>query len=98
MRRRRDGRRALRLAGAVLMVAGAASIVWALVVWQWQDPFTNLYTAYQQRKLASSYKHRLATYKPPVLQKAPAGAAPKPSIATEQLQIAVAARRYRTLL
>jgi sortase A len=98
MRRRRDGRKALRLVGAAFMVAGAASIVWALVVWQWQDPFTNLYTAYQQRKLASSYKHRLATYRPPVLQKAPAGATPKASIAAERRQIALAARRYRTIL
>jgi sortase A len=97
MRRRPDRRRLLRLVGTALMVAGAASIVWALVVWQWQDPFTNLYTTYQQHKLESSYKHRLAAYKPPVLQRPVAGA-PQPSIETEQREIALAARRYRATL
>ena len=38
-----------------MIVAGVCSIAWALLVWQWQDPFTAVYTKYQQHKLASSF-------------------------------------------
>ena len=34
-----------------MIVAGLLSIGWALLVWQWQDPFTLLYTKYEQRQL-----------------------------------------------
>ena len=95
MRRRADGRRVLRLVGAALIVMGASAIIWAIVVWQWQDPFTDVYTAYQQHKLASRYKKRLATYRLPVLH---ATATTKPSVAVEERQIALAARRYRATL
>ena len=37
-------RRWIRLFGTVLAVSGALILIWALVVWQWQDPFTALYT------------------------------------------------------
>ncbi len=48
-------RRAVRLLGTFLAVAGALTLLWALVVWQWQDPFTALYTKWEQRQLASQY-------------------------------------------
>ena len=87
------------------MVIGAASILWALVVWKWQDPFTAVYTAYEQRQLASRYEKRLATYHlPPIREQGtaqPGIAQPgiaQPSIATEQRRIALAARRYRLSL
>src|SRR5581483_2563882 len=57
-------RRAIRLTGTLLIVAGGLALVWALVVWQWQDPFTGLYTRWQQHKLAARYEKELATYKP----------------------------------
>jgi sortase A len=79
------------------MLAGAASIVWALVVWQWQDPFTDIYTTYRQHQLASKYHKRLAAYKPPVLRRGVTGTA-KPSVAAERRQVALAAREYRKLL
>ncbi len=44
-------RRLGRTTGLVLVVAGALTLIWALVVWQWQDPFTALYTTWQQHRL-----------------------------------------------
>jgi sortase A len=37
-------------------------LIWTVVVWRWQDPFTALYTLYKQHQLASSYEHRAASY------------------------------------
>jgi sortase A len=37
--------------GSVLIGAGALGLVWVVVVWQWQDPFTALYTTWQQHEL-----------------------------------------------
>jgi sortase A len=92
MHRRPDGQRALRVAGVVLNDAGAACMLWVLVVWQWQDPFTALYTTYEQRQLASRYEKRFAAYRPPAI---PGQGKAQPSIASEQRQIALAAHRYR---
>src|SRR5436309_9966019 len=41
-------RRLARAAGLLLAGAGALTLIWAVVVWQWQDPFTALYTTWQQ--------------------------------------------------
>ena len=46
------------LLGTLLAVAGALTLVWALLVWQWQDPFTALYTTWKQHQLASQYDKR----------------------------------------
>jgi sortase A len=55
-------RRSLRIAGTALAAAGALVLVWVVVVWQWQDPFTALYTHWKQHQLAKSYEHRFANY------------------------------------
>ena len=69
-RRRADRRRSklggldarpLRILGTLLIVAGVLTLAWALVVWQWQDPFTALYTKWQQQQLASQYDKRIAS-------------------------------------
>jgi sortase A len=52
----------VRIAGTALAVAGALVLVWVVVVWQWQDPFTALYTHWKQHQLARSYDHRFASY------------------------------------
>jgi sortase A len=39
-----------------LTVAGALALVWTLLVWQWRDPFTSLYTEVEQRRLARAYE------------------------------------------
>ena len=57
-------RRIARLAGAALIAAGALTLAWTLVVWQWQDPFTALYTTWQQDRLAGQLQHELRAYRP----------------------------------
>ena len=52
-------RRALRLLGTLMVVAGLAALAWSFVVWRWEDPFTSLYTAYEQRELADGLDARI---------------------------------------
>ena len=52
----------MRIAGTALVVAGALVLVWVVVVWQWQDPFTALYTHWKQHQLAKSYERRFSSY------------------------------------
>jgi sortase A len=59
-------RRAVRLLGTFLAVAGALTLLWALVVWQWQDPFTALYTKWEQHQLASQYDKRARSFVPQI--------------------------------
>ncbi|MFL5922068.1 MAG: sortase [Gaiellaceae bacterium] len=81
-------RRILRITGTVLAVGGVALLVWVVVVWRWQDPFTALYTTWKQRQLSSSYDRRAEAYhRPPVK--------PGASLATTTAQIRLEARRYR---
>ena len=44
-------RRLARIVGALMVVAGVLTLAWAVVVWRWQDPFTALYTHWQQSRL-----------------------------------------------
>jgi sortase A len=55
-------RRIVRIAGTALAVAGVLVLVWVVVVWQWQDPFTAIYTHWKQHQLAQSYNRRFASY------------------------------------
>jgi sortase A len=57
-------RRAARITGGLLMVAGALTLAWAVTVWQWQDPFTAMYTHWQQHKLAQSLDREIAAFRP----------------------------------
>ena len=83
-------KRFLRIAGTILAGAGLLAAVWALTVWQWQDPFTALYTSHQQRQLAADYEHTEAAYVPALPRRS--------SVRDEQRRIARAARRYRARL
>jgi sortase A len=85
-------RRAVRSLGSLLVLAGAGLLVWCLLVWLWEDPFTGLYTRYEQRALSDSYERLEEAYRPrtPAPTKRPA------SLAVERRQIAREARRYRT--
>ncbi len=40
------------------------TLVWALLVWQWQDPFTAAYTTWKQHQLAQSLDKEFAAYRP----------------------------------
>lgn len=95
-------RRLGRILGTVMIVSGLLSIGWALLVWQWQDPFTALYTKYEQHKLASSYPKRLAEYRLPEAAPSslPSGQGPSTTdpAADERRQVAIAARAYRESL
>jgi sortase A len=58
-------RRLARAAGLVLAVSGALTLIWAVVVWQWQDPFTGLYTTWQQHRLESQLNREFHEYAGP---------------------------------
>ena len=79
-------RRWVRIAGTLLIVAGALTLVWAAVVWRWQDPFTALYTKWRQHQLAAQYAQRVQAFDAPIVTV---------SLAAERRSIAREARRYR---
>jgi sortase A len=67
-------RRLLRLAGLIMIVGGVLGLAWSVTVWQWQDPFTGLYTRWEQRHLAEQYDHLVTTLRLPASAAAPANA------------------------
>jgi sortase A len=79
-------RRYIRLLGTLLAVAGVLMLLWSLLVWQWQDPFTALYTKWKQRQLATQYVKRTESFKPVIS---------KNTVAAERASIAREAKRYR---
>jgi sortase A len=88
--------RAARITGTVMLVAGLCAIAWVVLVWQWQDPFTAVYAKYEQHKLASSFAHRFADYRPPdAVRRTAAGKTP---LKTDRARVAAAAKAYRLSL
>jgi len=87
-------RQAIRITGAVLVGSGMLGLGWALVVWQWQDPITALYTTYQQHKLSESFDRKLAAYVPPAVP----AVRHVQDVRAEQRLIALEAQRYRRTL
>jgi sortase A len=79
-------RRSLRALGTLLAVSGCLMLVWALLVWQWQDPFTLLYTKWKQRELVSQYEREAGSFEISI---------PRTSLAAARATIARAAKRYR---
>jgi sortase A len=57
--------RFMRAAGLALIVLGVGGLAWSILVWQWQDPFTGLYTRWEQRHLSSQYSGLAKQWKPP---------------------------------
>ncbi len=92
-------RRVARISGTLMIIAGICSIGWVVTVWQWQDPFTAVYTKYEQHKLASSFKRQFAEYRPPASVK-PVTTAPDGTVSTaaEKQRVATAATAYRLAL
>jgi sortase A len=80
-------RRPLRILGTILVVGGVGMLLWVVVVWQWQDPFTALYTRWEQHRLASSYDERFTQFRP--LRPA------ADTLAAERRTIALEAANYR---
>jgi len=48
----RGGGRTVRAAANVALATGLLALLWALIVWQWNDPISSLYTRWEQHKLA----------------------------------------------
>ena len=81
-------RRFARLSGVLLTIVGVLGLVWVLVVWRWQDPFTALYTTWEQHKLAEQLHDELVRVPGPKFE-------PGESLADEARAIERAAGRYR---
>jgi sortase A len=47
----------------LLIVLGALTGAWVLAVWQWQDPFTALYTLWKQHELSGQYDERAEAWR-----------------------------------
>jgi sortase A len=84
----------LRRLGTMLIVAGVLTIAWTIVVWQWQDPFTALYTRYEQHRLAQQYERRAHAFVPVRLPASPARRT-RVDVTRERALVARDARRYR---
>lgn len=82
-------RRAVRTFGTLLVLAGVALLAWCLCVWLWEDPFTGLYTRYEQRELSRSYDKLEAAYRPR------ARPGQTVSLAVERRNVAREAGRFR---
>jgi sortase A len=80
-------RRISRIVGGLMMIAGVLTLAWAVVVWRWEDPFTALYTHWQQDKLSSSLNHQFAEYHPVRIDRT--------DLAAERLAISRDARTFR---
>jgi sortase A len=72
----------------LLAVAGVALLVWVVVVWRWQDPFTALYTSWKQHQLSDSYERKAEAYDAAPVK-------PGASLVATTGQIRAQARRYR---
>jgi sortase A len=104
---RKRGRpgRLVRFAGSALVVVGLGMIAWTIVVWQWQDPFTALYTLYQQHELTGRYHRIVDSYRPLLVQQAEQAKPAPPTrvssaarTATERRLVRADAKRYRSTL
>jgi sortase A len=56
-------RRLLRTLGTLMILAGICTLGWAVLVWQWQDPFTAVYERYEQGKLQDRYEARAGEFR-----------------------------------
>ena len=81
--------RAMRWLGSALVVGGLLALAWVVTVWLWQDPFTAIYTHFEQERLASSYERRVQLFMETPAK--PAG----PTVSDERRSVRVDARRYR---
>lgn len=83
-----------RRAGFVLMGLGVLLLAWVILVWRWQDPFTAVYTMWQQHELTGQLNREFAAQAPigPTRQSASLDTADRTA---EARAIAAAATRFR---
>ena len=55
--------RTARILGTLLLAAGVLGLAWTITVWRWQDPYTALYTHYEQAKLDRSLDRQIDAYR-----------------------------------
>jgi len=82
-----------------MIVAGVLTAAWAVVVWRWEDPFTALYTHFEQQHLAHVYTKHAAAFvaaEAPVVHHTTRN--PARELAAAEKQIALEAARYRRSL
>jgi sortase A len=84
--------RALRVFGTVLLAAGVLLLVWVVVVWRWEDPFTAIQTYFSQKHLKTAYAKNSVVFE----RTLPARPARDPSVAWHEVE--VAAHRYANTL
>ena len=77
----------------MLMGLGVLLLAWVILVWRWQDPFTALYTMWQQHELAQQLNSEFAQQAP--LKAAPRGVSLTAKRNAEAREIAAAAARFR---
>jgi sortase A len=82
-------RRGARLLGTLMIGAGVLTLGWAVLVWQWQDPFTAAYTKWQQHELTAQFDRRMGSFGPRVAA---------PSLAALRVEIRKDAATYRKQL
>lgn len=82
-------RRIRHAAGTLMLIGGFGVLAWTFVVWQWNDPFTSLYTRWEQRQLVGTYERVAEAYRP--VRAIPASATPE----AEAVAVAKDARRFR---
>ena len=82
-------RRPVRLLGTLLLTAGVLVLVWVIVVWRWQDPFTAIQAHFSQEHLRSAYVVRSKTFQ----RRLPTKPAKDPAVAWKEAT--AAARAYR---
>jgi sortase A len=82
-------RRGVRLLGTLMIVAGVLTLGWAVLVWQWQDPFTAAYTKWEQHRLASQLDREMSRF---------ASHDDAPSLAALRVEVAKDAATYRKSL
>jgi sortase A len=82
-------RRFARILGTLLIVLGVLTLAWVIVVWRWEDPFTAVYTHFQQSRLSHAYDKRAAAFQPKLAHG---------DTAAIERQVAAEARAYRRTL
>jgi sortase A len=94
-------RRAVRWLGTLMIAAGVLCLVWALLVWRWQDPFTAVITHLEQRELASGYEQQVAEFErsapapAPQADPGPETTPAAPSVVDLRRRVRSDARAYR---
>ncbi|MGH2999403.1 MAG: sortase [Gaiellaceae bacterium] len=73
----------MRILSRVLIGAGVLLLAWVILVWQWQDPFTALYTTWKQHELAKSLDKEFSSFQPATGMRNLAIAAQRDAVSSE---------------